>query len=478
MKKLVTLLLAMVMIFSLATTAFAQTVGTEAAGTGSITISNASKGETYAIYKLFDATVDGEGAIAYTGTIPEALSAYFTKDSAGNIALAEDVEEAELFAALKTWAESADATATAESDGSELKFVGLAYGYYVVTTTQGDAAISVTSTNPNATIVDKNTTPPIKEPAKVADGEDYNIGDTITYTVSFKTANYDGEKQIVSYTIKDTLPEFLSNVTVTKITVDGQDIAVQQFADKKITIAWVDDAGNNLYANGAKIEITYTAVLTDEADIDGEGNTNTVTISYKTDDDGGNQTTVNDTIYTYAIALKKVNQKGEPLANATFQFPFYVKETADTDGAYIYAGKEAGEGLVNQLTTPADGLIIVKGVKAGSYEITETVAPNGYNKLTAPVTVTATKTGATTTTTTTYLDKDGNVVDTQTEGGSTVLVDIKDLAATPIVVVNKAGTELPSTGGMGTTLFYAIGGMMMLAAVVLLVTKKRMASAE
>ena len=78
MKKLVTLLLAMVMIFSLATTAFAQTVGTEAAGTGSITISNASKGETYAIYKLFDATVDGEGAIAYTGTIPEALSAQAT----------------------------------------------------------------------------------------------------------------------------------------------------------------------------------------------------------------------------------------------------------------------------------------------------------------------------------------------------------------------------------------------------------------
>jgi len=480
MKKLVTLLLAMVMIFSLATTAFAQTVGTEAAGTGSITISNASKGETYAVYKLFDATVDGEGAIAYTGTIPEALSAYFTKDSAGNITATAAAGSEELtpeaVAALTAWAKTQTATASAESDGSELVFTGLTYGYYVVTTTQG-AVVTVDSTNPDAKVVDKNSTPPISEPAKEADGEDYNIGDTITYTVSFKTANYDGEKQIVSYTIEDTLPDFLSNVTVTKITVDGKDIAVQQFVNNEITIAWAEN-GKNLYANGAKIEITYTAVLTDRAAIDGEGNTNTVTISYKTDDNGGDQTTVNDTIYTYAIALKKVNQKGEPLANATFQFPFYVKETADTDGAYIYAGKEAGEGLVNQLTTPADGLIIVKGVKAGSYEITETVAPNGYNKLTAPVTVTATKTGKTTTSTTTYLDKDGNVVDTQTEGGSTVLVDIKDLAATPIVVVNKAGTELPSTGGMGTTLFYAIGGMMMLAAVVLLVTKKRMASAE
>lgn len=134
------------------------------------------------------------------------------------------------------------------------------------------------------------------------------------------------------------------------------------------------------------------------------------------------------------------------------------KETADTDGAYIYAGTEAGEGLTNSLTTPDDGLIIVKGVKTGTYSVTETAAPNGYNKLTAPVTVTATKTGEKTTSTTTYLDENGEVVDQKTEGGSEVLVSIDKLAATPIVVVNKTGTELPSTGGIGTTIFYTIGG--------------------
>ena len=82
-RKLGSLLLALVMVFALATTAFAQDV-TVTGGTGSITISNAAKGETYTIYKLFDATVNADGSsIAYTGTIPESLNTYFTKDGNG-----------------------------------------------------------------------------------------------------------------------------------------------------------------------------------------------------------------------------------------------------------------------------------------------------------------------------------------------------------------------------------------------------------
>ena len=119
-------------------------------------------------------------------------------------------------------------------------------------------------------------------------------------------------------------------------------------------------------------------------------------------------------------------------------------------------------------------MIVVKGVKSGSYVIKEDTAPAGYNKLTDPVTVKAEKTGRTSTQTTVYLDENGNTTDTQTEKTTEVKVDINTIAATAVVVVNKAGTELPSTGGMGTTLFYVIGGGLMVAAVVLLVTKKRM----
>lgn len=500
-RKLTSLLLALVMVFALAVTAFAQDVaGT--GGTGSITISNAAKGETYTIYKLFDATVheDEDGnSIAYTGTVPESLKTYFTADKNGYISATPAAKQGEnmsdgLKIALKAWTKTATETASAESDGSALNFKGLAYGYYVVTTSQGDQLISVDSTMPDVTIFDKNSSKPT-ELSKTASEHNVSIGETVTYTVRFKTSNYDGAgtdaKKIVSYTIEDTLPDFLSGVHVTSIIVDkdgdsttpGDQVDVTaQFTNKKIVIDWYNKAGNKfLYDNGATVTITYTAVVTDKAAIDGAGNTNKVTVTWTNEDGnepGPDKVETNETIYTYAIALKKVNNKGKALPDAVFQFPFYVQSTADTkDGAYIYAGTTAGEGLTNQITTPDSGVIVVKGVKSGSYEITEVTAPAGYNKLTAPVTVQAVKTNSTSTHTTVYLDKEGNVVEENAKV-TTVKVDIDTIAATAVVVVNKAGTELPSTGGMGTTVFYVLGAVLVVGAGVLLVTKKRMSQGE
>ncbi len=500
-RKLASLLLALVMVFALATTAFAQDV-TVTGGTGSITISNAAKGETYTIYKLFDATVSADGSsIAYTGNVPDSLTDYFTADANDYISATPAAKEGEnmsegLKTALKAWTETATAAATAESDGSALNFQGLAYGYYVVTTTQGDQVISVDSTMPNVTIVDKNSSTP-KDLSKAASSNDVFIGDTVTYTVSFKTSNYYGAgadaKKIVSYTIEDTLPDFLSSVNVTSIIVDndGSDTTTDdrtpltaQFTDKKIVIKWYDETENKfLYDNGATVTITYTAVVTDKAAIDGNGNTNKVTLTWTTEGseqpDPNNKIDTEETIYTYAIALKKVNNKGVALPNAEFEFPFYVKSDADaTDGAYIYAGTDPGTGLTNRITTPDSGVIVVKGVKPGSYPITEVTAPAGYNKLTAPVTVEAVKTSSTSTHTTVYLDKDGKVVTDVSAKEIEVKVDIDNIAATAVVVVNKAGTELPSTGGMGTTVFYVLGTVLVLGAVVLLVTKKRMNDAN
>ena len=500
-RKLTSLLLALVMVFALAVTVAADgTTGTT--GTGSITISNAAKGETYTIYKLFDATVSEDGkSIAYTGTVPPSLNTYFTADKNGYISATPEAKEGEnmsegLKTALKAWTAGATAAATATSDGSALNFKGLKYGYYVVTTTQGDMLISVDSTMPDVTIVDKNSSAP-KDLRKTADSDNVSIGDEVTYTVRFKTSNYYGAgedaKEIVSYNIEDTLPDFLSDVKVTSIIVDndgneattgdGDQVDVTaQFAKKKIVIDWYDEDNSKfLYNNGATVTITYTAKVTDNAAIDGTGNTNKVTVTWTTKngtEPGPGELKQEETIYTYAIALKKVNNKGTALPGAVFEFPFYVKSTADaTDGAYIYAGTTAKEGLTNQITTPDSGVIVVKGVKSGSYEITEVTAPAGYNKLTAPVTVEAVQTGETSTHTTTYLDKDGNVVD-KTAKVTEVKVDIDTIAATAVVVVNKAGTELPSTGGMGTTVFYVLGAVLVVGAGVLLVTKKRMSQSE
>ena len=496
-RKLASLLLALVMVFTLAVTAFAQDE-TVTGGTGSITISNAAKGETYTIHKLFDATVsEDHTSIAYTGTIPAGLETYFTQDTNGYISATDAAKDEGgnmsdgLKAALKAWATPATATATTTSDGSALKFNGLAYGYYVVTTTQGKQLISVDSTMPNATIVDKNSSTP-NDLHKTASSHDVSIGDTVTYTVSFKTSNYYGAgeaaKEIVSYTIEDTLPDFLSNVTVTSISVDNDIIEDQtgvtpQFNNnKKIVIKWYDEANKKfLYNNGATVTITYTAVVTEKATIDGNGNTNDVTLKWTTKGDDQpvpSEIKEKETIYTYAIALKKVNNKGVALPGAVFEFPFYVQSTPDaTDGAYIYAGDTDKDGLTKQIKTPDSGVIVVKGVKTGSYEIKEVTAPAGYNKLADPVTVTAVKTGSTTTSKTVYLDENG-IETNETINTTKVEVNIAKIAATAVVVVNKAGTELPSTGGMGTTVFYVLGAVLVLGAVVLLVTKKRMSDAN
>lgn len=488
MKKVVSLVLTVIMLITMSATAFAQAVDSGKNGSGSITIPNAAKGIEYKVVKLFDATVTGadNGSIAYTGNIPAELAEYFVQFSSGNIAVKEGVTDEAVITAVQDWAKKqTDFDATAVSDGSALTFTNLQYGYYAVVTAQG-AVVTIASTNPSATVYDKNTTKPV-ELVKSVDDDDVFVGQTVTYTVSFKTANFNGSgesaKKIVEYTIEDTLPGFLKDVTVTKITIGGTEYKVNgtvpQFDNKKIDIPWVDANGNSLYASGAEVVITYTATVTDQAQIAGNGNVNKVTLTWKDDD----PTTPDDdkleddaTIYTYAIALKKVNEKGEALAGATFEFPFYVKETPDTDGAYIYAGTAAGEGLTNKITTPENGEIVVKGVASGTYSITETKAPDGYNVLSAPVSVTAVKTSQTTTSTTTYLDKDGNIVSTETE--TVVEYNNEKLAATVVVVVNKTGAELPETGAQGTKMIYIAGGILVAAAAVLLITKRRMNAAE
>ncbi len=501
MKKIFALLIAMVMVLGMSTAVFAQTVLLTPADAddASITINNPSKNETYKIYKVFDATVTGTegGSISYQGEIPSALSTYFEQiGTTGYVKLKEEADEEALISALGTWAASESPVNSAVSDGSALTFSGLPYGYYVITVTAAGSetaksAITVNSTNPNASVYDKNETiPVVPEDGKTVDDTNVAIGQTLTYTLKFTTANYEGSgenaKQILSYIITDTLPSFLTDVNVKSVTIGGSPYTVTtgegddlvtgapQFDDKgKITIPWVDGT-TSLYNNGAEVVVTYTATVADSAAIAGDGNTNTFTMTYTTDDGEKtpDQSTDSVIVKTYAFAIKKVDEKAAPLAGATFQLPFYVKTTTAADGSYIYAGTNSGKGLTNTVTTPASGVLVIKGVEAGTYSLTETVAPNGYNKLTAPVSVTAQETSATTTTVTKYINENGDVVDEKTD--VTVTYSNENMAADPVFVVNMTGTTLPSTGGIGTTIFYIIGAILVIGAGVVLVTRRRM----
>ena len=135
-------------------------------------------------------------------------------------------------------------------------------------------------------------------------------------------------------------------------------------------------------------------------------------------------------------------------------------ETGANTSIYKLTGWTAKAAEANKVKTPADGNITFEGLDSGTYYLEETTAPVGYNKLPDPITV--------------VIDRDT----LPTVASQTISYTVKygDTTADDHVVrvENKAGTVLPSTGGIGTTLFYVIGGGLMVAAIVLLVTKKRM----
>ena len=491
MKKILALVLALMLVVGMVA-ALADTPTT-----GSITVKNAAKGETYRLYKIFDATVDGNGAISYTGTIPTALADYFTKDSVGVIRKNADKTDDAIAKAVAEYVNGladADAMKTETGEGSSVVFSGLAFGYYGVKSTQGSSA-TVDSTNPNAVVYDKNSkTITVK---KEVDDTSYSIGDTITYTATFDTVNYLGEgenaKQVINYEIQDTLPEFLSNVTVTSITVGGTAITTQQFSDKKISIPWAtEDAGSNpktytnLYANGAKLVITYTAKLTKIVNFNTD-NTNTVSIhpttwNGTTEEKPWDESWQDDAkIKTYAAALQKVDENNNPLKGAIFTIKGLTVEPGDGAGIYVVTAYDANSDTQSaELTTDDNGKLYILGLKEGvDLTVTEVKAPDGYNKLDAP------KSGVLAQMLTEkvyykggeiHYDAKGNVTSATSYATSETITDKKltDLDAAALKIQNNKGTELPSTGGMGTTLFYIGGGILVLAAVILLVTKRRM----
>lgn len=505
-KKIFAFAMTLVMALAVALPAFAQTVATEKGGDASITIANAAKGETYKVYKIFDATADEKGNISYTGTIPEALAGFFTQDNVGVIRKSTKKTDTEISTAVADYVKdlSEDTTVTPvaseESDGSSLTFTGLQYGYYGVTTTQG-ANVTVDSTNPNATIYDKNTK--VVEVAKKADDTSYSIGDTITYTATVKTANYMGEgedaKQVTKYVVTDTLPEFLSDVTVTSIKVGDLELKdnegnYQQFNNKQIVIRWATEiedsdpkAYTSLYDNGATLTITYTATLTDKVNINAN-NTNTVTVTpYVTDGDDDNNDddpwsksySKDSVITTYAAAVKKTDGT-DALAGAKFA----VKGLTVTGSAGVYTvasyNPAADAELGTEMETDANGKLYIIGLEDGvTYSLTETVAPNGYNKLADSVNLSAqvlekeifAESG------TRYYDAKGNLVseESNSESSKTVEKNLSELDAAALEVENNAGTEMPSTGGIGTTIFYVVGGVMVAGAAIFLLTKRRMA---
>lgn len=459
-KKLFAALLAAALVLAMAVPAFAVT---NTGDNGSITIDNAVDGETYTIYRMFK--LDSYNGDAYSYTVENNWEAFFStgvgKDyitlTNGHPTWTEGADAAAFAKAALAWAKTNNIGHTDQKSatGTEVTFSGLNLGYYLVDSSLG-ALCSLNTTNPKATIKEKNEKPEIKKEVQTSTGDwrsenNAKIGDTVEYKVEIKVA--DGAKK---YTVTDTMSEGLTfNSTSLKVAV-GSTFAT---ADTDYTLTptkngftlELPESYVSTLTKGTVILVTYNATLNDKAVIDGDdGNTNEVTLSY-----GNHQNTVPSKVTTksYQFDLVKVDGTNKKLLDgAEFELAdgntklSFVK---DDDGNYRVA--MTGEKDATTTITVKGGKVNIYGLAGKAYTLTEIKAPDGYNKLVTSETVNLADGSKTHATIVDSVYKDGGVV-----------------------VENHAGTVLPSTGGMGTTLFYVIGGGLMVAAVVLLVTKKRM----
>lgn len=462
-KKLFAALLAAALVLAMAVPAFAVT---SADTKGSITIDNAVDGETYTIYRMFK--LDSYNGDAYSYTVEPAWetffltgagSSYIDLDSNGHptwkagVDNTDDSTTVAAFAkAALDWAKVKGITGTAETATSDtVTFSDLALGYYLVDSSLG-ALCSLNTTNPKATIKEKNEKPEIKKEVQTSTGDwssenNAKIGDTVEYKVEIKVA--DGAQK---YTVTDTMSKGLTfNNSSLKVTAN--DAVTTDYTLTSTTNGFtlvLPETYVSTLTKGTTIIVTYNATLNKDAVIDGDGNANEVKLGY-----GNHQNTVPSKVTTksYQFDLVKVDGTTNKLLDGA-EFELADGETKlsfvkDTAGNYRVA--MTGEEGATTTITVKGGKVNIYGLAGKAYTLTEIKAPDGYNKLVTSETVNLADCSKTHATIVDSVYKDGGVV-----------------------VENHAGTVLPSTGGMGTTLFYVIGGGLMVAAVVLLVTKKRM----
>lgn len=462
-KKLFAALLAAALVLAMAVPAFAVTNATK----GSITIDGTVSGETYTIYRMFKLDSYNAESNTYSYTVESDWEGFFKTGAGGNyITLdgqnhptwtAADENDSTTVAAFAkaalAWAKQKgiQSAGTQEGNGSSITFSNLDLGYYLVDSSLG-ALCGLNTTNPDATIKEKNEKPEIKKEVQTSAGDwssenNAKIGDTVEYKVEIKVA--DGAQK---YTVTDTMSKGLTfNNSSLKVTAN--DAVTTDYTltstTNGFTLVLPETYVSNL-TKGTTIIVTYNATLNKDAVIDGDGNANEVKLSY-----GNHQNTVPSKVTTksYQFDLVKVDGTTNKLLDGA-EFELADGETKlsfvkDTAGNYRVAA--AGEDGATTTITVKNGKVNIYGLAGKTYTLTETKAPDGYNKLVTSETVNLADGSKTHATIVGSVYKDGGVV-----------------------VENHAGTVLPSTGGMGTTLFYVIGGGLMVAAVVLLVTKKRM----
>ena len=492
LKKSVSFLLTLIMTFTLSITAFAAAEGK--LDGGSITINDAVPGGIYKIYQLLylesydpDGGTDGKGAYAYKVNSSwkswlKQQTQYVKIDSQGYVTWVDGAIAADFAKAALAYAESqgisADGqeTAPAAASGntySTVTFNSLKLGYYLADTSVGTLC-SLNTTDPNAVIEEKNDVPTIEKEVQEDStgtwGEENTaqIGDTIAFKTVI-TAQPGAEEYILHDEMSDGLtldPDSIeAEADGTPLTAgDHFTVVISGLGDNcDFHVIFDQDYLDTINAETI-ITVTYNAVLNGDAEISADPNTNKTKLNYG--EDSRLETTWDETkTYSFYFDIVKTKTDNTLLDGAKFEL-YDAKEgghkiplVKDSDSTYRVATKEEQEasGFVSAEIEAANGRAAVKGLDADTtYWLEETQAPAGYNVLAERVEVAiADQNLSTTLTGNTWTDGDGG-----------------------IHIVNETGALLPTTGGMGTTLFYVGGGALMAGAAVIFAIKKHKENEE
>lgn len=506
-QKLMAALLAAAMVCAMAIPAFAtdgDATAAAATGTGSITIENAVTNQTYKIYRILNLEYHADTK-AYRYTANGAWEDFILREN-NNFKLDKETGAVTWIntnpenngTAIQQIANSAGKYAeytpnnvqedgSAKANGITLTFSNLPLGWYLVVSDLVDldkgALCSIGTTDPNAVIREKNSKPTIEKEVYEGDTLGYSNDAGIGDTVKFQTRIHVTDGNPTNYVLHDTMSNGLkfNEKSVTVLLMRDPKTGGSNYSgnltpgtDYELVTSTSDTCTFEIkFLKPLKpydyIQVDYSATVTSDAVIGTTGNDNKAVLTY-----GNNSTTTESSTtktYVWEMGVRKFANLGgddtnHALADAEFQL--YKKDgdtqkyakfvETSTTSVYKLTGWTNNATEAAKVKTPANGNITFEGLDAGTYYLEETKAPTGYNKLTAPITVVISSTLPPTGGTASY----------------TVTADGATTTDYTVRVENKAGTELPSTGGIGTTIFYVVGGGLMVAAIVLLVTKKRM----
>ena len=532
-KKLLTGILAATLAFTMNVTAFAAetteptepvtesiSVGTVSVGNGegSITVDSAVANEVYSLYKIFDfeaatkadgtkSTTEGVYTIAsnsdwYSFVTTGAGKDYVTVTTEGGknyVAWKADAtssttgnDETAIAAFAKAayeYAKTLTPVAKVKADNTnKAEFTGVDYGYYMVGSSVG-AIVGINTATPSATIKEKNGQPTSEKKVgedsnkdNLGDKNDADVGQTVNYQSTVTIPAGGALNVVFEDEMTASLDLVASSIKVDNVKVAESAVVSAHTEDAhKFTITFKNDVTSKV-ATATTYTITYSAVLNENAVVReeqstqgayGTGNDNHSRITY-----GNNGHTEWDwtRTYTYPLKLKKVNEQGKALPGAVFT----IRLSSDAETALLslvetskgddkkpatYRLAKTGETGITEMTTPASGEITINGLDADAYVLTETKAPEGYNLLKDPITITISSNTKT-------ADGQGNNDAHQTD------IEVIYSSATgtytgALSIVNFTGTLLPSTGGIGTTIFYIVGGILIVAGVAYFILRRK-----